>query len=129
MIHPEPVEEIKPVLAYLQTHRQPGDAIFAYAGARPALQYYQDRYGLTDQPIVIGRSIAAMSINDDLSTLYGRPRVWILMSHMKVAKTDDQAAYLRILNQHGRQLDRLEIPGEASPTAIYLYDLSNNKAG
>ena len=132
MIHPDPVEEIKPVLAYLQSHRKPGDVIYAYWYARPALRYYQDRYGLANEPIIVGRfpdSVGPASIDDDLSVLYGRPRVWILMSHMKVAKVDDQAAYLRILNEHGRQLDRLEVPGEASPTAVYLYDLSQPASG
>jgi hypothetical protein len=39
------VEEIKPVLHYIQHHHQPDEAIYLYFWAEPAFRYYADFYG------------------------------------------------------------------------------------
>jgi len=38
-------QEIKPVLAHLQAHRQPGEKIYLYHWAEPAFRYYAPFYG------------------------------------------------------------------------------------
>lgn len=52
--NPRVKEEIRPVLAYLQSHRKPGDAIYINFHGRPAFEYYAPRYGFDTTQAYLG---------------------------------------------------------------------------
>ena len=78
-------EEIKPVLNYLTQHYQEGDGLYLYYGSWRAFKYYASRYGLEDvelQRSVYSRNNWQNYVND-LKSLRGRARMWILFSHVQ----------------------------------------------
>jgi hypothetical protein len=115
-------EEIKPVLSYLQAHRQEHDTFYIYYSAMPAFQYYQDRYGFRETNYIEGirsREDWRRYLND-LDKLRDHPRVWILLSHVYHGHgIDERRVILSHLDQIGTQLASVKAHGAEA----YLYDL------
>lgn len=118
-------QEMKPVLAALASHRRPGDKIYVAAGAVPALEFYQQRYGISEADWVSGRGHGKPGeAVRDLEPLRGSPRVWIVLS------------YDHPYPRHQEILDLVakigtRIPGEGYPpsnvprgeTSLHLFNL------
>jgi hypothetical protein len=85
-----PREDLGPVLDYVVTQAQAGDAVYAYYGAIPAIRYYargQTRAiveGAFIEPRTVGAEVARIRT---LATTNGR--VWVVLSH--VASGDQRA--------------------------------------
>ena len=122
-VRPEPVEEIKPVLAYVHDHRRPADVIYVYRGARPAFLYYRTRAGLDAADVVFDDQIEPDALRADAARLAGRPRVWVVVTH---ANPDGHGSrvtpLLAALSAEGRQRDQVNGPGATA--SAYLFDLS-----
>lgn len=121
---PQTVEEIRPVLAYVQQHRSVGDILYAYHPAIYPLDYYTQRGVI--QPIqqidsiAMGQTLEAT--RQDLDRLRGQKRVWILFSHVShKGGLDEEQVYLNYLDTFGKQLDSKQTKGSSA----YLYDFSN----
>jgi hypothetical protein len=125
LVAPPEREDLAPVVQYLQDHRQAGDLVYVYYGAQFALRYYAPRMGLRAQDVVTGvaaRTAWARYV-DDLRPLRGRPRVWVLFSHVyRRGGVDEERLFLHHLDAMGTRLDRFQRPG----AAVYLYDLSRD---
>ncbi len=130
MLKPVEKEEIKPVMAYLQSHMQPGDTIYVYYSAQYAFKYYQQHYGFSDGDYIAGKDprdfISAEKRDDlqryitELNQLDHKSRVWIVFAHSyDRTGIDEEAFFLYHLDTLGKQLDRFKQEG----SAIYLYDL------
>jgi hypothetical protein len=149
-VHPVQHEEMKKALEYIRRHWQPGDALFVDRGARFALRYYLDcnclsaaevrkrglawRFGENpgghgrppvplwsfDPSFVVGRlNVLPVTFGKQLG-LEGRPRVWILYTHLSYATEAVQvAATLGRLDRIDRRLAAFEAEGAHA----YLYDL------
>jgi len=121
---PRFVEEIKPMMAYLSAHRRENDAVYINYDAAPAYLYYSAFYELANVSFVQGSN--RQSSNNyfrELSSMRGRSRVWILLSHVWQygnGVTED-TLILEYLDQIGKRLDQLSAPGSQQ---LYLYDLS-----
>jgi hypothetical protein len=97
--------EVKPLLAYMQEEGLPEDRIYVHYEGRTQLQYYANRYGLSEARVTIGE-----------------PRVWVFFA------TDGRAAHaydekglmLSVLDRLGTRLDDQVAIG----SSVYLYDLS-----
>lgn len=115
-------EELRPVVTYLEEHYRPGDVIYVYYGAEPAFRYYARRTALGDANVHYG----VRSREDrerylaDLDRLRGKPRVWIVFSHVygKEAESEERL-FLSYLDRRGVRRDEFRRTG----AALFLYDL------
>jgi len=122
-------EEIKPVLQYIQSHRQPMDVGFVYYGAQPAMSYYAGRYqlpplqGMAYDNYVNGLNRRPNKVETNryiTSTLQNagqtHRRLWFILSHLH---GNEGREYLRQINGQARLLDSFRNKGAAA----YLYEL------
>jgi hypothetical protein len=113
-------EDIKPVLQHVQERWQPGDQIYVYYGALPAFDYYAGRYGLADAPVI--RGVASRDdwtrYAADVAGLRGRPRVWIVFSHVyDWGAANEERLVLFWLDRIGTRLDAFQ----SKQASAYLY--------
>lgn len=121
-----PKKEIKDVLAYVQTRRQPHDAVYVYHNAWHAVAYYGPRYGLLSQDVVLGFCPGSDSrrLIDELDQFRGRPRLWLIISHA-VGPYREREAMLSYLASIGTQRDSIVTGRSRLSSSAYLYDLSD----
>lgn len=77
---PYDIEHPRELLAYLQRHRQPGDAIAAFPLTRMATLYYGPRYGLaaSEWTTLPCHKDDVRAYLHDLDRYRGTPRLWII---------------------------------------------------
>jgi hypothetical protein len=123
-----PRQPMREVLQYVQGHRQTGDAIYVYIGARHAVGYYGPRYGLPPQAVVIGGCHRdPRGLLRDLDQFRGRPRLWVIVSHA-IGPIPERETMLGYLDAIGVRRDSIVTPVSrwSDPTSsAYLYDLSD----
>lgn len=128
LVTPPEREELAPVVRYLQDHRQEGDLVYVYYGAQFALRYYAPRLGVRGRDVVTGvaaRTAWARYV-EDLQQLRGRPRVWVLFSHVYArGGIDEERLFLHHLDTMGTRRDRFQRTG----ASVYLYDLRHAPSG
>lgn len=134
VVHPLQVEEIKPVIAYVQTHQQPTDRLYIYAMGESQFKYYAPQYGFTADEYVQGKHSMAVGgrRNRELSEqrvrqfrrevrqFRGQPRVWFLFCN---ALAEEEQTFLSLMQPIGQPLDLYRQPG----AFVYLYDLTRSK--
>lgn len=126
-------EEIRPVIEYVQTHRQENDKLYVFQSGQPQFLFYTNRYGYRPDEYILGiddldnydgKGVSAQERQRylrDLDQLQGNPRVWVLFSHAWVDQEND--LMLGHLNCLGNVLDSYQDTG----AFVYLYDLSQEK--
>jgi hypothetical protein len=126
---PYTVEPFKPILAYVQAHRQPGDRIYVYANAYMAITRYGPHYGLPIGSYVTGTCDDSLftPFYADVDQFRGAPRVWIIGSSVpdfRPART----AIGKYLGTIGVKRDSLALRSVApmDPVSAELYDLSDS---
>ncbi len=125
--HPYTIEELRPVLAYVQAREQPGDIIYVYYGAKPAFDYYCEtsRFRAAG-PVVEGREGRSdwRIYESDLTQLGGDRRVWMVISHdWTSAAVDEEKLLSYDLDAIGHRTDAFREPGAAA----YLYDMRDTR--
>ncbi len=123
-ISPPMGEEIKPVLAYIQSHMQENDIIYVHKGSVAPFIYYASYYRLnTDNTIVADvDNKGTKGFMIDIENLKGKNRIWFIFSHViscDGCKGDRVQYHVQILDQYGTQQDHFE----SIKAAVYLYDL------
>ncbi|HEY6103219.1 MAG TPA: hypothetical protein VI007_08355 [bacterium] len=118
LTRPNGLEEIRPVIAYMQRHSLPDDVAYLTPSAKWAYRYYAPRIGFNPRQVVIGdydredwRGVAA-----DLDQVRSRGRVWVVLSHF----FPDEERFIRY------HLDTLGIRRDsftATGAMVLLYDL------
>ena len=118
-------EEIKPVMAYVEKHKQPGDLVYVFYGSEPAFDYYAERDGFPRNNVVIGSASGnePRTYEAELDPLGGR-RVWIVLSHIHGVGAQDSKYLEFYLDQQGQRLDSFAAAGAETD----LYDLRNPAA-
>ena len=112
-------EEIKPVIKYVENHRNEGDVLYVYSAAEPAFRYYAPRFSLSNLNLIHGSSNNWEDYEKDLNQLRGHRRVWLLFSHSHTAAgLDEEMFFLYLSNRSGTRLDSFQSEG----AAVYLYD-------
>lgn len=126
------IEETRPAFAYLQTYRQPGDALYVYYGAWQAVSFYGPKYGLVPGEYLIGGCHRGKTRRylQEIDRFRGRPRVWVMFSHA-LAIPGERKEIVRYLGTIGRRIETSSILPTGSPKAnsqvyLYLYDLSDS---
>ena len=124
VVRPSTKEEVRPALAYIHAHMQPGDLLYVYYGAQYAFEYYQEDNKYAIQQYQIGTS-ARDNWNayvDELNRLRGNQRVWFLFSHVRRKEgVDEEKFFLYQLDQIGPRLDTFTVTG----ASVYLYNLKD----
>lgn len=120
-LHPKYYEHIRPGMENLQSGWKDGDALYVTNGAVPAFEYYAPMYGLQD---ISYHSNPRQDYDDpqkiaeQLDTLLGQKRVWVLMSHVYERDGFNERDFiLEYLRQHGTRKREFRVPG----TSVYLY--------
>jgi hypothetical protein len=120
-IKPRYYEHMRPAMENLQASWKPGDALFVSNGAIPAFEYYAPMYGLEG---VSYRSserqdyAEPQKILEQLDTLRGQRRVWVVMSHVyEKGGFNEKDFLLDYLKQNGTRKREFRMPG----TSVYLY--------
>jgi hypothetical protein len=122
LIKPRTKEEIKPVIRYVENHRQDGDFLYLYYATLRPFQYYSARHLIAPMDEMTGVESRQnwASYRKDLGQLRGKKRVWILFSHVyRGAGVDEEQLFLDYLDTVGTRLDSSRAPG----ASVYLYDL------
>ncbi len=128
------IEDMKPVLAYLQAKRRAEDSIYVYYGAAPVTMFYASQFGLNRGQYTVGGCHRGESRRylKELDTFRGHARVWVLITHSIYYEREDILAYLDAIGsrQDSVVLRSRSVGWAPSPAEAYLYNLSDRvKAG
>ncbi|HEY8794327.1 MAG TPA: glycosyltransferase family 39 protein [Gemmatimonadaceae bacterium] len=121
-------EPFKPVFAYVQAHRQPGDRTYVYANTFQAITRYGAQYGMPPDSYVAGacdeQSILPFLV--DVDRFRGTRRLWVIGSSVPDFRPARRAIgrYLSII---GVKRDSMSVPSVAplDPVSADLFDLSD----
>src|SRR5688572_4710514 len=125
------IENIKPVLSHLQAKRNPGDDVYVYYGAAPAVRFYDDDYGLQESDYVLGACHRGSNRRylEELDSFRGSNRLWVVMTHAfpPYRERDDILQYLDAIGSRREALavEPQTIGAGGLPAEIFLYDLSD----
>jgi len=134
LIQPDWREEIKPVIEYVRQHQQPGDVVYVYQRGEYQFKYYAEQYGYRPGDYIIGvddldhEDGYGVSVQEaqryraDLDQLQGKPRVWVILSHISHVR-DETRLVESHLDQLGDRLAAFCQPG----SYVLLYDLSRSE--
>jgi hypothetical protein len=128
---PYRIENMKPVMAYLEANWRAGDAVYVFHGALPAFGFYSADYGFRESDYVIGGCHRGENVRyrEELDAFRGRPRVWVVLTHAipSYHERDDIVSYLDAIGvrrdyfaAQSRAVGYLPLPAE-----VMLYDLSD----
>jgi hypothetical protein len=126
VVKPRRSEDVKLVLGYMREHWETGDRVYLYYDAEPAFDFYARRFGFAEADTVVGvRSRDCWrGYREDLDTLRGTGRVWVLFSHVhRKSGADEEKLFLFWLDERGRRLDSYE----SFNASVHLYDLGSGK--
>jgi hypothetical protein len=118
---PKYFEHIRPAMENLQSAWKTGDVMYVSNGAVPAFEFYAPMYGLEN---VSYRSNSRRSyqypqeILNELDTLKGQKRVWVLLSHVyQKGEFNEKDFIFEHLKKNGTRKREFRMPG----TSVYLY--------
>ena len=128
---PYAVEQFKPVLAYVQAHRKPGDKIYVFSNSFEAVARYGPQFGMVPSSYVNGSCDSASNtpLLVDVDQFRGEPRVWVIASSVP-----DWAPARRAMNNYlgtiGVRRDSISLPSLAplSPVSAELLRLERHDA-
>lgn len=111
--HPVHHEQIEPVIAYVRSRLEPGDAVYLYPYTVPAFLYYTRDNAFPHEAVV--RGVMARELVDyrtQMLRLAGRRRVWVLLSHVE----GDEAA----IRAYAQSLGDAQLAYSAPGASVYL---------
>ncbi len=124
-IQPKYYEHIRPAMGVLQEMWQNQDLMYVSYGAVPAFRFYAPMYQLSDAFYISNRLEDyndPAKIRQQLETLKGQPRVWILISHVYEKDGFNEKDFiLDYLKKNGDKKQEFRVPG--SSVYLYLFDL------
>jgi uncharacterized membrane protein len=125
---PYTAEPFKPVLAYVQAHRQPGDRIYVYTNAYEAISRYGAQYGM---PIGTYDAGACDETSTgpfllDVDRYRGARRLWVIGSSVPDFRPARQAIdrYLKTIGVARDSFQRKSV-APLDPVSAELFDLSD----
>jgi hypothetical protein len=128
------IQDVKPVLAYLQARRRPGDAVYVHYRGATSMVYYGARYGLRPSDFTIGGCYLGDTRRylEEIDKYRGSPRLWLVAADVSPVRTPPQDI-VRYLDAIGVRTDSFLMPTRTptgyaiTPAAVYLYDLSDTQ--
>jgi hypothetical protein len=126
-IKPKYFEHVRPFMQFLHDTWRPGDAMYISNGAVAQFEYYAPIYGLKDASYISNSREVYKNPNEileQLDTLKGESRVWVLLSHVyEKGDFNEKDFILNDLNQMGEKKREFRVPGTS--VYLYLYDLGS----
>ena len=126
-VQPKYFEHIRPTIETLRDNWKDSDVLYVSNGAVPAFRFYAPFYGLENITYELGNREAyknPQNILDQLDSLKGQPRVWVLFSHVYEREEFNERDFvLNYLNENGEKKREFRVPGTS--VFLYLYDLGN----
>ena len=124
--HPPIVEDIKPMMLYLSTHRLITDQIYVYYAAAPAFKYYAESYGFRDADYIVG--IISRENPDeylrDIDRFFGEDRMWFVFTHnCSWCNVNEKDFIKEFLDRSGSVLYEYN----SIDASLYLYDLHHQQ--
>lgn len=126
---PYRIEDVKSVLAQIQSRRLPGDPTYVYYAAAPVVSVYASTFGFNRNDVFFGGCHRADSRRylEELDTFRGSSRLWVIVTHSLplYREREDMLAYLDAI---GTRIDEIRVASRAvrrtpAPAEAYLYDL------
>jgi len=122
---PKYFEHIRPSMERLRDSWKDGDALFVSNGAIPAFRFYAPFYKLENIRYESGKREDYRepgNLLQQINSLQGRPRVWILFSHVyEMGDFNEKDFVLNALSQIGEKKREFRVPGTS--VFLYLYNL------
>jgi hypothetical protein len=114
-------DEIRPALAFLARHAQPGDVLYVDDTAKRIILFYVEQYGL-DKLTIVETALQDIETPQDyyaaLNQLRGEPRAWYLLTRVSLDDPGFGEPRAKIwLDGRARLLTSFE----RGATAVYLY--------
>jgi len=113
-------EHIKPTLQYLSDYKKDNDLIYVYYNTGPAFRFYAPKFGLDNSDYIIGNDYSNEPHNyrDEINSLQGNGRVWLLFSHIyENGDYNERDIILEFANRVATKIREFRVPS----TSIYLY--------
>ncbi|MGC9502699.1 glycosyltransferase family 39 protein [Baaleninema sp.] len=130
-VNPITREEIRPVIAYVKEHQQPGDVLYIFQRGEYQFQYYAEKFGYEEGDYIVGvddledgKEVSPPEwerYTQDLNALQGNPRVWLIFSHIDDVE-EERDRVLGYIDSLGQKRDRYDAPGAFA----LLYDFTAN---
>jgi hypothetical protein len=125
-VNPRQIENIKPLLAYYQSHREQDDMLYVYYATRAAFLYYAPYYALDHTTYYIGQESRKNWLNYiiDINHVRGNKRVWFLFSHVIIVRvegttvTNEEEYMTHYLDKIGKQ----EVAIKQTGASLYMYE-------
>jgi len=117
---PYTTEEMRPLMKHLSEELQTTDTVYSYYAANQAVDYYGERFGITEWDAGTCHRSHPRAYLEELDAYRGLPRVWIIFTHVVpiYAEADVILGYLRTI---GTEKKKIKQRGARA----YLFDLSN----
>jgi hypothetical protein len=90
-------EELRPVLAYVNGQKLPGDSMYVFHMSDVPFRYYRQRLGLSGLNVILGGNFrpSEEAFAKDFEPLKGRGRVWVLITHIGALGGIDETPMIR----------------------------------
>lgn len=113
-------EHIRPVMAYLREHHNPGDVVYVYHWAVPAFRYYAPFYGFTESDFIAGNNYETIptALLSEVNQYKGQQRFWVLFSHIYEKGSYNEKDFLL---SHLAEIGALKREFHISGMLVYLY--------
>lgn len=119
---PVTVAELRPAMAYVAKHRQPGDLVLVHFAAVLAAEYYAPRLGFSlDGALLPSHASGRCNDATTVAALTGHQRVWLVFGqHYSGEPLDRTRRYLDQFSRIGRLLDSRRERGDAGVYLVLL---------
>jgi len=117
-LNPITKEEIKPIIEYVCSKKQPGDVVYVYYGSHYAFEFYNKRYHINNYVIGVSSRTDPEKYFEEIDNLPRNKRIWFIFSHVYNGKFGNEEELLvDFINKRWKQTDHITAPGASG----YLY--------
>ena len=113
-------EDMRPLMERIAAERHTTDAVYSYYAANQAVDYYSERFGITEWDAGACHRGNPRAYLEELDAYRGSPRVWIIFTHVlpQYTEADVILGYLQTIGTERKALTQ-------HGAVAYLFDLSD----
>ena len=106
-VYPSRSWDLRPVIDHVVKNYRAGDTIYVSGGGQ-IFNYYAEIYGLNTNNVILRNShriVGRWTFENDLKTLAGRNRVWVIFAHFEDPNIQ---SYIRDIHQDAKIMDTFQ---------------------